>query len=93
MSGTRKRRAGAAAVTANRLTDGRVVWRTAGGGWSAAFEDAAVLASDTLDLALAEALADEARQIVVGSYAAPLDAGAAPASWRERIRAFGPSLG
>lgn len=92
MSGTKKaRRAGAVVVTANRLIDGAVVWRGAEG-WVERFEAAEVLSPEGLDAALAAAEADVGRQIVVGVYAAGLDAAGRPASWKERIRAFGPTV-
>ncbi len=88
MSGTRKaRRAAAVAITANRLLDGAVVWRTGTGDWSETFADAAVIAPDVLDTTLA------ADPLVVGIYAAALTEHATPASWKERIRAFGPTIG
>lgn len=95
MSATQSKRVRAAAqlvVTANRLRDGAVVWRRSDGGWSIHFHDAEALAPDNAAGALAGARADEAARIVIGSYAAPVDAEAQPVSWKERIRAFGPTI-
>ena len=95
MSATQSKRLRAAAqvvVTANRLCDGAVLWRRGDGGWSIHFHEAEALAPDNAAGALAGARADEAARIVVGSYAAPLDAAAQPVSWKERIRAFGPTV-
>lgn len=93
MSGSRKAlRAGdAVAITANRLSDGVVVWRTASGAWSTEFGQAGLVAPDELEPFLKAAQQDERLRIVVGTYAAPVS-GASPATWRERIRAFGPTV-
>jgi hypothetical protein len=87
----RKRQAVEAVLTANRLIDGAVVWRTPARAWSERFADAAILPPETVDAALAESQADERNQIIVGLYATPLADGA-PASVKERIRAFGPTV-
>lgn len=88
----RVREAGHAVVTANRLRDGAVVWRQADGGWSIHFHDAALLSAEEAATALEAAKRDEAACIVVGSYATPVTPEAQPASWKERIRALGPSI-
>lgn len=88
----RVRAAGHAVITANRLTDGAVVWQRTDGGWSIHFEDAAQLTPEAVEMALAGAKVDEAACLVVGSYATPTTRDAEPASWKERIRAFGPSI-
>lgn len=83
------------AMTANRLRDGAVVWRRADGGWSIHFHEAAVFPPDAAPAALAEARRDEAARLVVGVYATPVvttDSGPSPASWKERIRAAGPTI-
>lgn len=82
---------GPQAVTANRLTDGVVVWRTADGRWSEAFADAALLEGAAFDAALAAAHADALARLVIEPYGASVNGGA-PASVRERIRADGPSI-
>ena len=81
-------------ITANRLSDGAVVHRTARGRWSEELKDAQVLWS-----------AEEARQALkaaqgdaleaVGPYVAPIDASegfAHPGNIRELIRASGPTF-
>lgn len=88
----RVREAARAVVTANRLRDGAVVWRRSDGGWSIHFADAEALPSDAAAAALEAAQRDEVARVVVGSYAIPVTADAQPASWKERIRAFGPSV-
>ncbi|MGE0714543.1 MAG: DUF2849 domain-containing protein [Alphaproteobacteria bacterium] len=81
-------------VTANRLGDGAVVFRTADGGWST--EVAAAFAADEqAGDVLKAAEVDARRQIVVGPYLIEVDAGPAgpvPILHRERIRAYGPSI-
>jgi Protein of unknown function (DUF2849) len=79
-------------VSASRLRDGRVVWRSANG-WAEAFAAAAVLPGPTAVTALADAREDEARQAVVGAYLVEIGPDGRPASQRERIRAAGgPSI-
>jgi hypothetical protein len=85
---------GAAIVTANRLSDGAVVYRTASGGWSARIEDAAVVTGTqpAKDL-LAKASADET--VAIGAYVAPVencDGRIEPGNLRERIRLAGPTF-
>ncbi|MCC7272433.1 MAG: DUF2849 domain-containing protein [Alphaproteobacteria bacterium] len=83
------------AVTANRLADGAVVFRTPAGAWSTDVAAAAAVATGEAEL-LKAAEADAARQIVVGPYLIAVAAGAAgpvPTVHRERIRAYGPSIG
>jgi hypothetical protein len=84
------------AVTANRLRDGAVVYRTADGGWTTEFAVLGELAT----AAEAEAIAAAAGAVsgpdaVVGAYAITVEVdGAAPrpTSLRERIRAEGPTV-
>lgn len=79
-------------VSANRLRDGRVVWRTATD-WTEAFAEAAVVAGPDGQAALAAAQADERRQVVVGCYLVEIGGDGQPVSQRERIRAAGgPSI-
>jgi hypothetical protein len=78
----------AVAVSANRLRDGKVVWRTQDG-WTEDFPRAAVLIGADAQAALAAAQADEAKQLVVGSYLVEIDPTGAPLRQRERIRAAG----
>ncbi len=82
-------------ITANRLTDGVVVFQTVNGGWSEDFNRAAVLADSqaTAD-ALARAKQDEAGNLVVDAYAVPVEernGHYAPKGLREAIRATGPT--
>lgn len=84
------------AVTANRLTDGRVVFRTAEGGWSLSLAQAAFSGSDAEAAAALDAgLRDQARQIIVDPYLVDVDHSGPsprPAKLREAIRAFGPTI-
>ena len=86
---------GPVVVTANRLGDGAVVYRTLNGNWSTALDQAAVVdnapAATTL---LAAAIADDIG--AVGAYVAPVRLGAdgrpEPGNLRERIRLAGPTI-
>jgi hypothetical protein len=82
-------------ITANRLTDGVVVFQTADAGWSEDFNRAAVMADSqaTAD-ALNRARRDEAANLVVDPYAFPVEernGHVAPKALREAIRAAGPT--
>lgn len=86
---------GPVTVTANRLTDGAVVWRTRDGGWSVDLADAAVVT--TADAALALLSGALQRDIdAVGAYVAPVELGTdgsvLPGNLRERIRVDGPTF-
>jgi len=81
-------------VSANRLTDGRVVYLTRDGGWSESIIDGRSAATKE---ASADLLADAERAVEAGIVVAPYlvsmadDGGAfAPLHFRERIRLFGP---
>lgn len=80
-------------VTANRLVDGLVVFRTTQGSWSSSFSDAALYDDAAPILAAA---AGEAT-VVVGPYAVEVEQAEDGASWqplttREKIRIQGPSI-
>lgn len=84
-------------VTANELGSGRVVFRDAAGGWTAAIADAAIASTpaDAQTMLLA-ARADEAACRVVEPMLIDVAADAPsprPVSLRERIRATGPTAG
>ena len=98
ISAARGSRGGTAlkAVTANRLTDGAVVYLTAEGAWVEAFGQARIGdGKDEAATLLADAEKDVARCQVVAPYLIDVSAGPdgalRPASYREHIRAFGPS--
>ncbi|WP_304074971.1 DUF2849 domain-containing protein [Maricaulis maris] len=85
-------------VTANRLTDGRVIYRTAEGDWTTELADAARLDADqaraVLDVASGES------HIAVGAYLIELADGVSGShrpsgqKWRrEGIRLTGPTTG
>jgi hypothetical protein len=86
---------GPVVVTANRLGDGAVVYRTRGGNWYARLEEAAVVttAPAATEL-LAAAVADDIS--AVGAYVAPVRIGADgqpdPGNLRESIRNVGPTV-
>jgi hypothetical protein len=83
-------------VTANRLADGRVVFRTPEGRWSLALAEAGFAPSEAEAKPLLDAaLGDAAAQIIVDPYLIEVDrTGAAPrpVKLREAIRAFGPTI-
>jgi hypothetical protein len=83
-------------ITANRLTDGLVVFQTVDGRWTEDFNRAAVLPDPqaTAD-ALKRAKEDEANNIVVEPYAIAVEernGHLAPKALREAIRAAGPTI-
>src|SRR5262245_63862894 len=86
---------GPVVVTANRLADGAVIYRTAQGGWTNDLATAAVVttAPDASEL-LTAALAD--RLSAVDAYVAPVaftpGQRVIPGNLRERIRCDGPSV-
>ena len=87
---------GAKLVTANRLRDGAVVFLTERGDWSLAVDDGAVARDDARAKDLLEIGAQAAAaQIVVAPYLIEVNAEGGkivPLTYRERIRAFGPSI-
>ncbi len=86
---------GPVVVTANRLGDGAVIYRTVHGSWATELDQAAVVttAPAATEL-LAAAVADDLS--AVGAYVAPVrfDAGGRPepANLREVIRRMGPTI-
>lgn len=83
-------------VTANRLIDGEVVFRTADGSWERDIATAGVLDDKAaVEAANAAAMADFEAAIVVDVAVIDVTVdGAAivPVRLRERIRAFGPTV-
>jgi hypothetical protein len=83
-------------ITANRLKDGVVVFQAADESWSEDFNRAAVCRSEeAAAAALARAKMDEAGNLIVDPYAAPVEernGHVAPKSLREAIRAAGPTI-
>jgi hypothetical protein len=86
---------GPVVVTANRLADGAVIYRTPHGGWTNDLATAAVVttapaASELLTAALADRLA------AVDAYVAPValtvEQRVIPGNLRERIRCNGPTV-
>ena len=82
-------------ITANRLDDGVVIYRTADDNWTTDFDRAAVVstapaASELLEAAIADDVG------AVGAYVAPVkldkDGGARPGNLRESIRHAGPTI-
>jgi hypothetical protein len=89
-------------ITANRLTDGVVVYMTADSGWSENFTDGAVWSDKgSADAALVASEEAVKAQYIVGPYlfdVAVTEAGVQPVGARERIRAthlptFAPEVG
>jgi hypothetical protein len=82
-------------ITANRLTDGAVIYRTADGRWTTAFDGAVVVTTAPAAAELLEAaVADDIG--AVGAYVAPVkldkDGGVRPGNLRESIRHAGPTI-
>jgi len=85
---------GPSIVTANRTSDGAVIYRT-GNGWSERLSDAAIVrTAETARALLADAVADDVG--AVGSYIAPVtvaeDGSVAPGNLREQIRRGGVTI-
>ena len=81
------------AVTANRLLDGEVVFWTAGQ-WVGGFADAQLFSDDDLAVEAAVVAGKSQPTVVVDVYPidlAPSGSHWAPVSYRERIRALGPT--
>jgi hypothetical protein len=86
---------GPVVVTANRVGDGAVVYRSADGGWTTRLPDAAVTSNAaTARELVAAAVADDLR--AVGAYVAPVkltaDGEVRPGNLRELIRLGGPTV-
>jgi hypothetical protein len=83
---------GPSIVTANRTSDGVVIYRTSSKSWSTDLSDAAVVrTADDAKALWAEAIADDLG--AVGSYIAPVQVGSdgtiGPGNFRETIRLRG----
>jgi hypothetical protein len=83
-------------ITANRLTDGVVVFQTVDQGWSEDFNRAAVFVDSKASAdALPRAKQDEAANIVVEPYVVAVEernGHFVPKALREAIRATGPTI-
>ena len=83
-------------VSANRLTDGLVVYLTNDGGWSERLADVRVANDDaTAEQLLAQAKQAEDDRVVVDPYLIDVDefdGELRPKKYREYIRAMGPSV-
>jgi hypothetical protein len=82
-------------ITANRLSDGAVVYWTAADDWATNLTAAAVVTTPAeAKRLLSDAVADDVR--AVGAYVAPVeltaDGRVEPANLRERIRLLGPTI-
>jgi hypothetical protein len=82
---------GPSVVTANRTSDGVVIWRTGAKGWSTDLADAAIVrGADDARALLAESIDDDLGAI--GAYIAPVelkDGKVVPGNLREHIRVKG----
>ncbi len=84
-----------AAITANRLSDGLVVWLTDRHEWVEDFRDAHIFSGAEIDAGLAECVEAEKRLQVVAAYAvdvAMTGEGPVPVKTRQRVRVLGPSV-
>lgn len=84
---------GPVVVTANRLSDGAVIYRAAVGGWTTRLDAAAVVTSVQDAKSLLEVANGDAD--AVGAYVAPVeiaDGRIEPGNLRERIRVAGPTF-
>lgn len=83
-------------VTANRLRDGRVVFRDGAGRWVEALAAAAVFDVAAAKAAVEASDADVAARLIVEPYAIDVvegPDGITPKTMREKIRAGGPTSG
>jgi Protein of unknown function (DUF2849) len=86
---------GPVVITANRLADGAVIYRTGARDWTTELREAAVVATaPAASELLAAAHADDIG--AVGAYVAPVrvenDGSVVPGNLRERIRRTGPTI-
>jgi uncharacterized protein DUF2849 len=86
---------GPVVVTANRLRDGAVIYRTADGGWTTELGAAAIVTTTPAAQELLKgAVADDVG--AVSAYVAPVELtegrGVRPGNLRERIRVSGPTI-
>lgn len=83
-------------VSANRLSDGIVVYLMPDGGWSEWISQSAIASGeDAAEALLAQARQAEADRIVVEPYlieVAEIDGEVRPVRYRELVRATGPSV-
>jgi Protein of unknown function (DUF2849) len=85
---------GPVVITANRLSDGAVVHRTAAGSWSVELSEAQILLTAEEAQSVLKAAQGEGLE-AVGPYVAPIDASEAsaqPGNLRELIRTSGPTF-
>lgn len=84
------------AITANRLRDGRVVFRTPSGSWSLDVADSAIETDEAAaNAVIASVNANANEQDVVEVYAVEMNLSGKtprPARLREAIRALGPTI-
>jgi Protein of unknown function (DUF2849) len=87
--------AGPVVVTANRVNDGAVVYRSPDGGWTTELGGAAIVIDADSARALAEAAADDDLH-AIGPYIAPVKllpgGNIRPGNLREQIRRGGPTI-
>lgn len=81
-------------VTANRLLDGRIVWRDRFGKWREDIRQASQFTTEEAEKVLDDAIHQAQQEGVVGVYEVRVKAGPVPqpVSMREHVRAFGPSV-
>jgi hypothetical protein len=86
---------GLVVITANRLHDGAVIYRTGAGGWSTDLAEAVIVDSEAEVKKLLAQAAGEGI-VAVGAYAAPVehdtDGHVVPGNLREVIRRSGPTF-
>ncbi len=82
-------------VTANRLSDGAVVYLTADGGWSTSVNEGHFVAGDEADALLKSADKSVDDCTVVDAYLIAVEAAGTdvrPVRFREQVRAKGPTI-
>ncbi len=92
-----RRGTGPFAISGNRLLSGHVVWLDEGGGWVGTFDKARIIPTEAeTAVAMAEATSDRRELDVVEVHVVDVAERAsghlAPVTYRERVRAFGPTI-
>ncbi|MDF7674120.1 DUF2849 domain-containing protein [Acetobacteraceae bacterium ESL0709] len=81
-------------ITANRLLDGRIVWRDHSGKWREDIRQATPFTFEEAESALETAEKQAQQEGVVGIYDVLVRTGSVPqpVTMREHVRAFGPTV-
>ena len=87
-----KRKPGPHMIIANRLTDGRAVFMTAAGAWTADPLEAAKAEGEAIDALEAAAIAAKVDNIIVDPEVVPATEDGRPAHIKQQMQVTGPSV-